>query len=56
MNKYFNNEMNPTKRIKTEDVFDVSCKFEVLAFEDKSEHVPEIDSTYKFDKETTLSI
>ena len=56
MNKYFINEMTPTKRIKTEDVFDVSCKFEVLAFEDKTEHVPEIDSAYKFDKETTLSI
>ena len=44
------------KKINTEKIFSVKCNFDVFGFEDKSEHGPEIDSTYKFDSKTTHSI
>jgi len=49
-------ENQPTKNINTRNVFGVDCSFQVLGFENKNDHVPEIDETYKFDPETTLSI
>ena len=55
MSKNFDNEMIPTKKINTQEIFNISCNFEVKAL-NRSEHVPEIDNVYKFDKETTLSI
>ena len=48
--------LNMTKKINPIDIFGVSCNFEVPCFDKKSEHVPEIDSTYKFDPQTTLAI
>ena len=44
------------KKINTNDIFGVSCNFDVFAFEDRSEHVPVIDDTYCFDPETTIAI
>ncbi len=44
------------KKINTNDIFGVSCNFDVFAFEDRNEHVPEIDDTYCFDPETTVAI
>ncbi len=49
-------ETTPTKKINTEDVFGVSCNFEVLGFNEKNDYVPQLDETYNFDPETTLSI
>ena len=46
----------PTKKINTKDVFGVKCEFEVFGFLKRSDYVPEIDNSYKFDPETTLSI
>ena len=46
----------PSKVINTLDVFGTKCNFEVLGFKQPSEHVPEIDSTYRFDPETTIAI
>jgi len=46
----------PTKEINTSEVFGTKCNFEVLGFDQPTEHVPEIDSTYRFDPETTISI
>ena len=46
----------PNKLINTEDVFGISCNFDVFGFDEVSEHVPEIDTTYRFDPETTMSI
>ncbi len=46
----------PSKLINTKELFGVSCNFEVFGFEEISEHVPEIDSDYIFDPETTISI
>ena len=49
-------EQSPTKAIDTEYLFGIKCSFKVLGFEKRNDHVPEIDKTYKFDPETTLSI
>ena len=49
-------EQSPTKAIDTVHLFGIKCSFNVLGFEKKNNHVPEIDKTYKFDPETTLSI
>ena len=49
-------EQSPTKAIDTELLFGIKCSFDVLGFEKRNNHVPEIDETYKFDPETTLSI
>ena len=46
----------PNIKINTKEVFGVSCNFEVFRFKEKIENVPEIDSTYKFDPNTTLAI
>ena len=46
----------PSKLINTLEVFETKCNFEVLGFEQSSEHVPEIDPTYRFDSETTIAI
>ena len=56
MNKEPNLEIIPQKKIDTQDIFGVSTKFDVFSFGDKNDHVPEIDSTYKFDPQTTLAI
>ena len=46
----------PNIKINTKEVFGVSCNFDVFRFKEKTENVPEIDSTYKFDPNTTLAI
>ena len=49
-------ETLPTLAVNTEDLFGVSCNFEVLSFKEKNAYVPDIDSNYVFDPKTTLSI
>ena len=51
-----NIEIVPNKKIDPLEIFGVSCNFEVYSFDKKTNNVPEIDSTYKFDPETTLAI
>jgi cobaltochelatase CobS len=46
----------PTKEIDTLEVFGTKCNFEVLGFDQPTEYVPEIDSSYRFDPETTIAI
>ena len=46
----------PNIKIDNKEVFGVSCNFDVFKFVEKTENVPEIDSTYKFDPNTTLAI
>ena len=46
----------PSKQIDTKEIFGVECEFNVLGFENISEHVPEIDTSYRFDRDTTISI
>jgi len=54
---------NPTSAINTPDikldarkVFGIDVDLEVPAFSTRTEHVPEVDTAYQFDKETTLAI
>ena len=56
-------ELRPTSAIEAPDtkvnaraVFGVDLDLEVPAFSIRTEHVPEVDTAYRFDKETTLAI
>jgi cobaltochelatase CobS len=46
----------PDKTVKAREVFGIDSDLEVPAFSARTEHVPEIDTAYQFDKETTLAI
>ena len=56
LNKNINFEKIPTKEIDTKVVFGINCSFKVLGFKSSNEYVPEIDSDYIFDPNTTKSI
>ena len=49
-------ENKPNKLINTKDTFGVTCNFGVFGFDTKIANVPEIDLSYRFDPETTVSI
>ena len=46
----------PDTEISAREAFAIDTDMMVPAFSSPTEHVPEIDSTYKFDRETTLAI
>lgn len=46
----------PDKKISVRDVFGIDLNMEVMGFSESSEHVPEIDPDYLFDRETTMAI
>ena len=46
----------PDIKVKARDVFGIDSDLEVPAYSVRTEHVPEIDPAYKFDRETTLAI
>lgn len=46
----------PTVKYKVRDLFGIESDMEIMGFPDKSDRVPEIDNTYKFDHDTTLAI
>lgn len=46
----------PTEDISVRDVFGIESDMKVRGFAERSDRVPEIDSTYKFDPDTTLAI
>lgn len=46
----------PDIKVNVKKMFGVDCNFEVLAFSEKDEHVPDIDENYIFDHDTTLAI
>ncbi|MCB1343338.1 MAG: cobaltochelatase subunit CobS, partial [Pseudooceanicola sp.] len=46
----------PTEEISVHDVFGIDTPMMVKAFADRTDRVPEIDTTYKFDPDTTLAI
>ncbi|MDD2862982.1 MAG: cobaltochelatase subunit CobS [Acidiphilium sp.] len=46
----------PDRVVSSHDVFGIDCGFDLPAFSERTEHVPEIDDTYKFDRETTIAI
>jgi len=47
---------NLNKIINTKEIFGITCNFDVYGFNNNNEHVPDIDSSYRFDPETTMSI
>ena len=46
MKNTHNIEISPSIKIDPQELFGVSCEFEIYKFEEKSEHVPEIDKSY----------
>ena len=46
----------PDIKISVKQTFGIDTDMEINAFSKKGEYVPEIDKTYKFDRETTLAI
>ena len=46
----------PTEEISVRDVFGIDTPMLVRAFPERTDRVPDIDPTYKFDPDTTLAI
>ncbi|WP_298214733.1 cobaltochelatase subunit CobS [Acidocella sp.] len=46
----------PDTKVRAREVFGIDSNFEVPAFSARSEHVPELDTAYRFDRDTTLAI
>ena len=46
----------PTVKYSVRDLFGIDSDMEVMGFSESSDRVPNIDSTYKFDHDTTLAI
>jgi cobaltochelatase CobS len=46
----------PTEEISVRDVFGIDTDIKVKGFKETSDRVPEFDSTYKFDPDTTMAI
>ena len=51
-----NINIQPDIKVSLKQTFGIESNMEVDAFSKKSEYVPEIDKTYKFDRDTTLAI
>jgi len=49
-------ELTPDIKISVNQIFGIDTGMKIDAFSKKNEYVPEIDSTYKFDRDTTLAI
>src|ERR1700744_723454 len=48
--------LTPDKTVSVRDVFGVDSDMKVPAFSTRDSHVPDIDSAYRFDPQTTLAI
>ena len=51
-----NLNIQPDIKISVKQTFGIDSDMEINAFSKKNEYVPEIDKTYKFDRDTTLAI
>ena len=49
-------ELTPDIKISVNQIFGIDTEMKVDAFSKKNEYVPEVDSNYKFDRDTTLAI
>lgn len=49
-------ETKPTKEVNVKKLFGFESSIKPLAFATRTEHVPEIDTTYQFDADTTKAI
>tara|TARA_B110000091_G_scaffold208120_1_gene247306 strand:+ start:1068 stop:2060 length:993 start_codon:yes stop_codon:yes gene_type:complete len=50
------NDQTPDIKLDVRQTFDIDVDLKVPSFSNGNEYVPEIDSAYKFDKDTTLAI
>ena len=50
------NELSPDIKISVNQIFGIDTEMKVDGFSKRNEYVPEIDSNYKFDRDTTLAI
>jgi len=50
------NSLTPDIKISVNQIFGIDTEMKIDCFSKKSEYVPEIDSAYKFDRDTTLAI
>ncbi len=48
--------VKPTEELSVRDVFGIDSDMHIKGFAERSERVPDIDPTYKFDRDTTLAI
>ena len=51
-----NLNIQPDIKVSLKQTFGIDSEMEVDAFSKKNEYVPEIDKSYKFDRDTTLAI
>jgi cobaltochelatase CobS len=49
-------ELTPDIKISVNQIFGIDTEMKIDAFSKRNEYVPEIDSNYKFDRDTTLAI
>ncbi|HCJ22159.1 MAG TPA: cobaltochelatase subunit CobS, partial [Erythrobacter sp.] len=49
-------DAKPTEEISVREVFGIDTDMVVRGFANRTDRVPELDSTYKFDPDTTLAI
>ena len=56
LNKKIELPNKPDQKLSVTEVFDIDSKLYVKGFQNKSDWVPDIDNSYVFDKDTTLSI
>ena len=49
-------ELTPDIKISVNQIFGIDTEMKIDAFSKKNEYVPEVDSNYKFDRDTTLAI
>ena len=56
INKTIELPRKPDHKVDAAKIFGIDTKLSVKAFKNKTDWVPEIDSSYVFDKDTTLSI
>ena len=47
---------SPDKKVSARKLFDIDSDFEALAYGERSDHVPEVDEDYLFNREVTLAI
>ena len=48
--------LHPTNMVSVRDVFGIDTELKVPAFEERDEHVPDIDATYRFNPAVTLAL
>lgn len=48
--------LRPTQKVSVRDVFGIDTELKVPAFAERDEHVPEVDTSYRFNPAVTLAI